>query len=88
MKEKEYNRSFATRLSRWVILGQIIMLGGLSILIYWLSKDALAEVNAQNFHVGMRTMDRAINLVMSDVDVAVRNNPEVVVYSLQFTVNG
>ena len=74
MKEKEYNRSFATRLSRWVILGQIIMLGGLSILIYWLSKDALAEVNAQNFHVGMRTMDRAINLVMSDVDVAVRNN--------------
>ena len=74
MKEKEYNRSFATRLSRWVILGLIIMMGSLSALIYWLSKGALVEVNAQTFRVGMRSIDRAVNLVMSDVDVAVRNN--------------
>ena len=33
MEEKKYNRSFATRLSRWIILVLFIMMGGLSYLI-------------------------------------------------------
>ena len=74
MKEKAYNRSFATRLSRWVILVLLIMIGGLSLLLYDFNKSALIEVSANNFHVGLRSTDRAINNVMSGVDVAVRNN--------------
>ena len=74
MKEKAYNRSFATRLSRWVILVLLIMIGGLSLLLYYFNKSALIEVSANNFHVGLRSTDRAINNVMSGVDVAVRNN--------------
>ena len=74
MKEREYNRSFATRLSRWVILVLLIMMGGLSVLLYELIKGALVEASANSFHVGMRSSDRAINNVMSDVSVAVRNN--------------
>ena len=74
MKEKEYYHSFASRLSRWVILALLIMMGGLSALIYWLSKGALVEVNGQIFRVGMRSTDKVINLVMADVAATVRNN--------------
>ena len=74
MKERKYNRSFATRLSRWVILVLLIMMGGLSVLLYELIKSALVETSANSFHVGMRSSDRAINNVMSDVSVAVSNN--------------
>lgn len=74
MKERTSNRSFATRLSLWVILGQLIMMGGLSTLVYWLCKDAVVEVNAHSYRIGMSSMDKAINHVMSNVDMAVRNN--------------
>ena len=66
--------SFATRLSRWVILVLLVMMGGLSVLLYELNKSLVVEVCANSFHVGMRSTDKAISHVMSDVDVAVRNN--------------
>ena len=74
MKERKYNSSFASRLSRWVILVLLIMMGGMSVLLYELIKSALVETSANSFHVGMRSSDRAINNVMSDVSVAVENN--------------
>ena len=74
MKEKKYNHSFASRLSRWVILVLLIMMGALSYLLYGFSKDLVVGVSANSFHVGMRSSDRAINNLMSDVAVAVKNN--------------
>ena len=74
MKEREYNRSFATRLSRWVILVLLIMMGGMSVLLYELIESALVETSANSFRGGMRSSDRAISNVMSDVSVAVKNN--------------
>jgi sigma-B regulation protein RsbU (phosphoserine phosphatase) len=74
MKEKKYNRSFATRLSRWIMLVLLIMMGGLSFLIYHYQKTTVVEVAANNFHVSMRSSDRYISDVMSDVTVAVKNN--------------
>ena len=74
MKEKAYNRSFATRLSRWVILVLLIMMGGLSYLLYWFNMVLAVEINGKSLHVGMRLSDKAISSVMSDVAVAVRNN--------------
>lgn len=74
MKEKKYNRSFATRLSRWVILVLLIMMGGLSYMLYNFNKNIVVEVSANNFHGSMMLSDRAISNVMSDVAVAVRNN--------------
>jgi len=73
MKEKKYNRSFAARLSRWVIFVLLIMMGGLSYLLYGF-KDFVVDASANSFHVGMRSSDRAINNLMSDVAVAVKNN--------------
>ncbi len=73
MEEKKYNHSFATRLSRWVILVLLIMMGGLSYLLYGF-KDIVVDASANSFHVGMRSSDRAINNLMSDVAVAVKNN--------------
>ena len=73
MKEKKYNHSFATRLSRWVIFVLLIMMGGLSYLLYGF-KDFVVDASANSFHVGMRSSDRAINNLMSDVAVAVKNN--------------
>ena len=74
MKEKKYNRSFATRLSRWLISVLLIMVGGMSFVLYSFIRDALIQISANNFNVSMRSSDRAINNVMSNVDVAVRNN--------------
>jgi sigma-B regulation protein RsbU (phosphoserine phosphatase) len=73
MEEKKYNHSFATRLSRWVILVLLIMMGGLSYLLYGF-KNIVVDASADSFHVGMRLSDRAINNLMSDVAVAVKNN--------------
>ena len=74
MVEKAYNRSFATRLSRLVIVVLLIMVGGMSFVLYNFVRDALVQISANNFNVSMRSSDRAINNVMSEVDVAVRNN--------------
>jgi hypothetical protein len=38
MKSKKYNRSFARRLSWWVMLVLFIMMSGLGFLIYHLTK--------------------------------------------------
>ena len=72
--EKKYNRSFAVRMSRWVILVLLIMMSGLSFLLYHFNKDLMVEMSASGFHTSMMSSDRAINNVMSDVDVAVKNN--------------
>ena len=74
MKEKKYNRSFAARMSRWVILVLLVMMGGMSYLLYNFNKMIIVEVCATNFHGSMMLSDRSISSVMSDVAVAVRNN--------------
>ena len=74
MKEKKYNRSFATRLSRWIMLVLFIMMGGLSYLSYTYLNNAVVVVSANNFHGNMRSSDRYISDVMTDVGVAVKNN--------------
>ena len=70
----KYNRSFAARMSRWVILVLLIMMGSLSYLLYFYIKDVLTEVIASNYHSGLRASDSRIADVMSDVSVAVTNN--------------
>ena len=65
MKEKKYNHSFASRLSRWVILVLLIMMGGLSYFLYGFIKDSMVGISADSFHVGMRSSDRAINKLVS-----------------------
>ena len=73
-KEKKYNRSFATRLSRWVMLVLLIMMGGLSLLLYQNIKEVIVEITASGFHSSMLSSDRYIRDVMTDVTVAVKNN--------------
>jgi sigma-B regulation protein RsbU (phosphoserine phosphatase) len=74
MEEKRYNRSFASRLSRWVMLVLLIMMCGLSYLIYTSQKAAVVELSASGFHSNMKSTVRFISDVMSDVNVAVSNN--------------
>ena len=74
MKEKKYSRSFAVRLSRWVMLVMLVMMTVLAFLIYDNVRTTLAQVTGNNFHSSMLSSDRAIRDVMSDVSVAVRNN--------------
>lgn len=74
MKEKKYNRSFAARMSRWVILVLLVMMGGLSYMLYNLNKRTIVEISATSFHGSMMLSDRSIGSVMSDVSGAVRNN--------------
>ena len=72
--EKKYNRSFAARLSRWVMLVVLVMMAGLAYLLFDAVKTSIVEISGNNFHSSMRSSDRAICDVMSDVSVAVRNN--------------
>ncbi|MCR5365344.1 MAG: SpoIIE family protein phosphatase [Prevotella sp.] len=72
--EKKYNRSFAARLSRWVMLVVLVMMAGLAYLLFDTVKTSIVEISGNNFHSSMRSSDRAICDVMSDVSVAVRNN--------------
>ena len=74
MKSKKYNRSFARRLSWWVMLVLFIMMSGLGFLIYHLTKSVIVEVSADRFHGNMQSSDVTIGNVMSDVSVAVINN--------------
>ena len=73
-KNEKYNRSFAARMSRWVILVLLIMMGSLSYLLYFYIRDVLTEVIASNYHSGLRASDSRIADVMSDITVAVKNN--------------
>lgn len=74
MKDKKYNRSFARKLTRWVMLVLFIMIGGLAYLIYDLTKSIVVEVSANTFHSTMNSFGKSIGDVMSDVSVAVDNN--------------
>lgn len=74
MEEKKYNRSFATRLSRWVILVLLIMMGALSVLVYYLQESIVVELSALSFHGSMRSTEKSIINVMSNVSTAVDNN--------------
>ena len=73
-KERKYNRSFARRLTRWVMLVLFVMMSGLGYLIYELSKSIVVEVSANTFHSNMQSSALAISYAMSDVCGAVENN--------------
>ena len=52
----------------------LIMMGGLSIMIFHYQESTVVDIAANNFHNSMRSSDRYISDVMSDVSVAVKNN--------------
>ena len=74
MEEKKYNRSFAGRLSRWVMLVLFIMMSALGYLIYKTAKGFMVEVSAYTFHNSIKSSGNAISGAMSDVSIAVKNN--------------
>ena len=74
MRKSKKNRSFATRLSQWVMLVLFIMMSGLSFLIYVCTEALMVELGGQTVHGSMRSSERRIKDVMSDVSVAVENN--------------
>ena len=71
---KKYNHSFARRMTLWVMLVLFVMMCALAYFIYELSKNIVVDENASTFHSSMKTSGSNISDVMSDVEVAVRNN--------------
>ena len=74
MKKRKKNRSFAIRLSRWVMLILFIMMSGLSFLIYICAEALMVELGGMAVHSSMLSSEKRIKDVMSDVSVAVENN--------------
>ncbi len=74
MNKKKYNRSFARKLTRWIMVVLFIMMSVLSFYIYKLSKRVLIEVSADTFHSSMQASAGKLSDKMSDVRVAVINN--------------
>ncbi len=74
MKNKKYNRSFARKLTRWVMLVLFIMMGGLAYFVFDMTKQIVVEVCGETFHSNLRSIGKGIYDVMSDVSVAVNNH--------------
>ena len=74
MEKKKKNRSFAARLSRWVMLVMLVMMSLLSYVLYSLNSGEMLALMGDSFHNSMQSSDRCIGDVMSDVSVAVNNN--------------
>jgi len=71
---KRYNRSFARRLTRWVMLVVFVMMSALGYFIYDLSKSIVVEVTANTFHTNMQASAMFFSNAMSDVSEAVMNH--------------
>ena len=74
MKDKKYNHSFARRLTRWVMIVLLIMMGALSYLIYATLTSAFVEVCGNTSYSNMRLTGEIISNQMNEVGVAVKNN--------------
>ena len=73
-KDKKYNRYFARRLTRGVMLVLFVMMSGLGYFIYHMSKSLVVDFTANTFHSNMQASARFICSAMQDVSDAVRNN--------------
>ncbi|MBP5409719.1 MAG: SpoIIE family protein phosphatase [Prevotella sp.] len=74
MEKKKKNHSFATRLSRWVMLVLLVMMGIISYVFYDVCVGEIVSIMGNNFHGSMQSSDICISDAMSDVSVAVNNN--------------
>lgn len=69
-----YNRSFARRLTRWMLLVLFVMMSALGYFIYETSKSIITEFSADNFHSVMQASAGFFSNELSDVSQAVSNN--------------
>ena len=74
MRKSKKNRSFATRLSQWVMLVLFVMMSALAIFIYYITGSVLLESEASTIKNSMKSAERNISDMMSDVMVATDNN--------------
>lgn len=74
MRKSKKNRSFATRLSQWVMLVLFVMMSALAIFIYYMTDKLLLETEAYTIQGSMKAAERRISDMMSDVSVAADNN--------------
>ena len=74
MKKEKKVYSFATRLSQWVMLVLFVMMSALAIFIYYITGMVLLETEASTIKNSMKSAERNISDMMSDVMVATDNN--------------
>ena len=72
--KKKYNSSFSRRVTLWVMLVLFVMMCTLAYFIYKLAAGIVVNENANTFHSSMKTSGVNITDVMSDVEIAVKNN--------------
>ena len=74
MRKSKKNRSFATRLSQWVMLVLFVMMCAMAFLLFTLADSLLGEMGGETVHGNIVSSERHIQDFMSDVKVAVDNN--------------
>ncbi len=74
MRKSKKNRSFATRLSRWVLLVLFIMMCALAFFMYSITKVLVVEIGANTVKGSMHATEEQIKGVLSETSVAVKNN--------------
>ena len=78
MKKQKYNRSFARRLTRWVMLVLFVMMSALGFVIYDMADSFLVEFSGSTVRSNMQSSAANISGVLDDVRSAVENNVAVV----------
>lgn len=74
MKAKKYNHSFARRLTRWIMMVLLVMMGALGYVIYGGTKALIVGICGEMAHGDIESAVKTISDEMSDVSVAVKNN--------------
>jgi sigma-B regulation protein RsbU (phosphoserine phosphatase) len=73
MKKKRKVHSFARRLTRWIILTQLIVMGLASYLIYSISKAFVSSEETSQYESYLDATNRDVQSILSDVQVCTVN---------------
>lgn len=66
MRKSKKNRSFATRLSQWVMLVLFVMMCAMAFLLFTLADTLLGEMGGETVHGNIVFSERHIQDFMSD----------------------
>ena len=74
MEDNKYKHSFARRMTRWVMLVLLVMMGALSYFLYDLTKGIVVDICGNTIHNTIQATGEIISSQMLEVSVAVNNN--------------
>lgn len=67
-------KTFAKRLTRWIILMLLILMSATMFFIYYVAKDVMTDENEHHYKTVLENTNNMVSHILSEVSVAVNNN--------------